>query len=338
MLIKDLCNAIQHEIAYEYDDKLPSIAQLAQRHKVCDSTIKKALSMLKDMNFIEGLQGKCLLINPAAAGNPFFKRNVVVYVHMNILGNPFYLRVMNYLNNHLSEACCQMTIINSLKQLMDSHLEIDVIIAAEINDPDEIAQIEKCCSVEQIILLNCENSRYSSICSDNENVGFMALEYLHKQCNYREIAVIGDELDRKSFSLSRLQGAKAYAEKHPEITLSIGTIEVPADAEKCACSLLTQRPETEAIFVLKDFFAIGVYSYCQEAGLNIPSDIAVIGVDNRDFSSMLLPPLSTIQEDTTAIAGLSYEGIKNIILGKFESKYQIIKPVLIKRASTQENN
>jgi LacI family transcriptional regulator len=41
--------------------------------------------------------------------------------------------------------------------------------------------------------------------------------------------------------------------------------------------------------------AIGVMKACEEAGLSIPDDMAVVGMDNLDIASRVYPKLTSVE-------------------------------------------
>jgi len=61
-------------------------------------------------------------------------------------------------------------------------------------------------------------------------------------------------------------------------------------------------PELDAVFVSSDRMALGVLHEAHRIGLRIPEDIAVIGIDNAPESEFMIPPLSTMTQDTPAMA------------------------------------
>lgn len=59
-----------------------------------------------------------------------------------------------------------------------------------------------------------------------------------------------------------------------------------------AKNLLTALPT--AIFAANDLMALGAIYAIQDAGLNVPRDIAVVGYDNRDFTRVFRPQITTV--------------------------------------------
>lgn len=61
-------------------------------------------------------------------------------------------------------------------------------------------------------------------------------------------------------------------------------------------------PQLDAVFVSSDRMALGVLHEAHRIGLKIPDDIAVMGIDNAPESEFMIPPLSTMVQDTPALA------------------------------------
>ena len=55
---------------------------------------------------------------------------------------------------------------------------------------------------------------------------------------------------------------------------------------------LSNRPT--AIFAANDLMALGAIYAIQDAGLSVPDDIAVVGYDNREFTWIVRPNISTV--------------------------------------------
>lgn len=55
---------------------------------------------------------------------------------------------------------------------------------------------------------------------------------------------------------------------------------------------LDERPT--AVFVANDVMALGAICAVQDAGLTVPNDIAIVGYDNRDFTHIFRPKLTTV--------------------------------------------
>jgi len=59
---------------------------------------------------------------------------------------------------------------------------------------------------------------------------------------------------------------------------------------------LNKYDDIDAIFAVTDLVAIGIIKYCNEIGISIPSQIAVLGFSNWFMSSVITPKLSTVNQ------------------------------------------
>ncbi len=103
--------------------------------------------------------------------------------------------------------------------------------------------------------------------------------------------------------------------------------------------VMKEFPELEnrptAVFTFGDLLAIGVLKALKEAKLKVPKDIALVGYDDIEFSSLLEIPLTTVHQPRYRIGE---EGAK-ILISRIEKKdsegFQqiVLKPELVIRES-----
>ena len=107
--------------------------------------------------------------------------------------------------------------------------------------------------------------------------------------------------------------------------------------------ILAEHGEVTAAFVANDHMAIGVLRALAEAGRIVPDDFSVVGFDDIPESGYLLPPLTTVRQDFTAVGRLAIDTLQvamhpEVADGDEEAagsrRGRLIKPELILRAST----
>jgi LacI family transcriptional regulator len=100
--------------------------------------------------------------------------------------------------------------------------------------------------------------------------------------------------------------------------------------------LLGLKVPPDGVFCYNDEVAIGALRTILGAGMQVPDDIAVIGVDNIRFADLLRVPLSSIDQNSYQIG----ERAARLALKLIESRKplrpaQIVLPIqLVARAST----
>jgi LacI family transcriptional regulator len=102
--------------------------------------------------------------------------------------------------------------------------------------------------------------------------------------------------------------------------------------------LLNHSNMPDAIFAVNDPVATGAFLSIKECGMNVPRDIGLVGFSNNKISSLLDPPLTTVEQPSyemgkTAVA-LLLEQIEDEERS-FEPKTVQLKTQLIIRSSTR---
>jgi DNA-binding LacI/PurR family transcriptional regulator len=85
-------------------------------------------------------------------------------------------------------------------------------------------------------------------------------------------------------------------------------------------------PDTPtAIFAANDFMALGAIYAIQDAGLNVPKDIAVVGYDDREFASFSKPTITTVCPPSFEMGQLAAQ----LILNRLENQIEIEDPIRV---------
>ena len=105
-------------------------------------------------------------------------------------------------------------------------------------------------------------------------------------------------------------------------------------------TLLTRRVLPTAIFASNDDMAAAVVSVAHRKGLDVPSDLSVVGFDDTAIATTIWPELTTIRQPITAMAEIALDLIVRAIRSQKRNGEQPMKPVdhlvtysLVKRSS-----
>jgi len=179
--------------------------------------------------------------------------------------------------------------------------------------------------------------------SDDKAIGVMATEHLIER-GYRRIAHI--QLLGISTGASRLQGYQAALKRHgyPSSGKWVVTAESADErGEQCGFEamrqLLALKQRPDAVFCYNDVIGYGALKAIFEAGLQVPADMAVIGVSNLaslSFWDASPVALTTIDQGITALA----DSIASLVLQlvgpgpRVRPKPILLPPTLVVRRST----
>ncbi|HEY9528964.1 MAG TPA: LacI family DNA-binding transcriptional regulator [Anaerolineales bacterium] len=93
---------------------------------------------------------------------------------------------------------------------------------------------------------------------------------------------------------------------------------------------LPERPT--AIFAANDAMALGAIYAIQDAGRNVPNDVAVVGYDNRNFTKTVRPSITTVNMPVIEMGGAAAELLlRQIAEGRKEEEEIKVKGQLIIR-------
>jgi len=98
---------------------------------------------------------------------------------------------------------------------------------------------------------------------------------------------------------------------------------------------LNERPT--AIFAVNDMTAVGIIQKFIESGVSVPEDISVIGFDNIEISSMINPPLTTINQPAFETGRLACKLLLDNLEDKQQNDFSItLEPSLLIRKSVKQ--
>ncbi len=179
---------------------------------------------------------------------------------------------------------------------------------------------------------------------DNGNVAKLAIDHL-VALGHREIAAIkgpegsGDTEDR--WHRLRKECQRQGIQIHPDNSEHLGVY--PECNEKtmsengfaAAKKLLARKRKFTALVAFNDGSAIGAIRALADAGLRVPDDVSVIGVDDIPQSSFMVPRLTTIRQPLSSMGELAAETLLEKIDGKTDMPGLIkIQPELVVRETT----
>ena len=134
-----------------------------------------------------------------------------------------------------------------------------------------------------------------------------------------------DELRRRGQDVSRYR-ARGKGYDLPALT-------------KWLCGL----PKPVGVLAAHDDRAIQIIEVCHEAGLAIPGDVAVLGIDNDEMICMSsTPPMSSVQPDHEEIGRLAVESLKEMLdgprLARPVRRFVDIREIVIRESTSAVSN
>jgi LacI family transcriptional regulator len=180
-----------------------------------------------------------------------------------------------------------------------------------------------------------ESIQASSVNWDNTYSGVLVADHL-LELGHREIAVIvGAEGHEDSHE--RMLGIQTRL-KESGVLLNADRIQMGGYTERggyeAAKSLIASGEPFTGLIALNDQMAIGANLALREAGINVPSQVSLVGCDDIQFAEFVDPPLTTVHQP---IYELGEQAAKHVLslVNKVRLPRESIKlPHMVVRGST----
>lgn len=170
---------------------------------------------------------------------------------------------------------------------------------------------------------------------DNRSCALLAIAHL-VELGHRRIAHVAGAPDVPMRD-ERLSGYRAGLKRAgcrydaDLVVTGAGTLNEGRDAARQLFEL--SDPPT-AIFAFNDRSAIGCYQAIRAAGLRVPEDVSVVGVDDIVMAEWVDPPLTTVHQPRTEMGRIAIDLLLAALDGKTVPSGVVVQPRLIVRGST----
>ncbi|WP_298831120.1 LacI family DNA-binding transcriptional regulator [uncultured Planococcus sp.] len=185
------------------------------------------------------------------------------------------------------------------------------------------------------IMAETVNGLIGSVSIDNAKAVEEVATYL-LELNHRKLVVVSGT--RETYvNTERLKGLeKALHASGMELS-DIDILEASFSEEKAyeLAKAYLQEKQPTAFLCFSDLMAYGVMKAVKEAGLRIPEDISITGIDDLLLSRYMQPPLTTIRQDFVEIGKISARLLQEIIEGKSERQHIWVPHQLLERQSVK---
>src|SRR5688572_5671787 len=153
---------------------------------------------------------------------------------------------------------------------------------------------------------------------DNMQGGYDVARHL-LDSGRRKLAFLGAASTHYPEFFDRFRGyERAMLEAHAPITsaLQVDAITTEESGFQAARELRARGVEFDAIVAASDLIAIGALRALQDAGIDVPRQVAVTGFDDIPAASLTNPPLTTVVQDTRRAGELLVESLLSQLTGE----------------------
>ena len=284
---------------------------LNDKSRIRQETKEKILSIAKELGYRPNFIARSLVL----------KRTRTLGLVITNIANPFYTELAQGIEKTATKLgysiilCSTQSDISTEKQyiemLRSKGVDGIVFSSAHMEDPNIVALAE-----EEFPITLVNRRTYHPVVKEKVNYvgvdnilgGFLAVEHLIR-LGHERIGVIGGSAE-SSVGLERLEGGKkalsTYGLEQRNDYFLEGNFLKKSGYER-GKQFLKMAELPTAIFAASDYMALGVCQAILEEGLRIPEDVALIGFNDIEFSSMQGIELTTIGQKKFEMGAIAVE-------------------------------
>jgi DNA-binding LacI/PurR family transcriptional regulator len=242
-------------------------------------------------------------------------RTKLIGLVVNNFHNPLILEVFDLFTKGLQDRGLRPLLVNltdatdpAATVRMLRQYSVDGVIVASSTLPSSFAEAFKGAGLPVVHAFGRASARpdVSVVGIDNVACGRMAAQALIRR-GYGQVAFLGGPRGATS-TQDRAAGFLGTLAEHPAIKVSVSyASDYTFDAGREKMQLLLQDGRAEAYFCGDDLLAVGALSAIREAGLSVPQDIGLIGLNDMEMARWQVIGLTTIRQPVAEIIAAAIE-------------------------------
>ncbi|KOO49986.1 substrate-binding domain-containing protein [Viridibacillus arvi] len=182
-----------------------------------------------------------------------------------------------------------------------------------------------------------ENTDITSVLLDNEKASSLAVDHLVGK-GYRNIAFLTTSIEMNiTPRIERMDGFKKALQKHnlPLLEQLFAGEEIHKMQEKMHF-MFSQDKVPDAIICGNDLTLLEVLKFCRKKALTIPTDVALVSIDEVSFSEIYNPPITVVTQPSYEIGTYAAQQLLQKADEHEKTEETIIRfePKLVVRSST----
>lgn len=182
---------------------------------------------------------------------------------------------------------------------------------------------------------------FDTVSSDSAQTGTLAMEHLISRGHRRIGLLSGPSRRRKSFTHqdTYLKACSAHG-LTVDYDLIVTTPFTQAGGFAGMQTLLSLPEPPTAVFAVNDIIALGALQAAHDAGLDVPEQISIIGMDDIFAAATTYPPLTTIAKPKYEIGATAARFLLERISDRAPdvARHHLLPSVLVERQSTMSRH
>ena len=300
--------------------------------KVSDQKRRAVLRAARELGYRPNLMARSLAQ----------QRTQTIGVLVNDLHNPFFAEVIDGLEIAAEEQDYRVLVQNgrrdparerdAVETLLQFQVEALALVGPRLNDND-LARIGS--TVPTVVVAGGrDHPEVDTIVTDGRRGAELAVDHLVELGHKRILHIDGDQNTSAAERREGYEQGMIGAGLSDFIDVRVGGDD-EVDAFNVLDEILAESQLPTAIFAFNDLLAAGVLDRLDDAKLNVPDEISLVGFDNTFISAIHHLSLTTVNQPRLAMGRLAVSTLlERIEDGRDESARHTLEPELVLRSTT----
>lgn len=188
-----------------------------------------------------------------------------------------------------------------------------------------------------LLFSTIKNGPFSAVGIDNYRGGYVATEHLIS-LGHKRICMVAGNFSMTDRSFHRWHGYKKCLKDNGipyDKELLVQTDYSLAGGRNSIQKLLSLASPPTAVFCSNDYIALGAIKGAKEMGLSLPKDLSIVGFDDMQTASYMVPALTTIRQPAFEMGKRAAELLLQMIETPSKPIQDMMDTTLVVRESTE---
>ncbi|MDO8502530.1 MAG: LacI family DNA-binding transcriptional regulator [Gemmatimonadaceae bacterium] len=280
-----------HDVAKRAGVSQPTVSLVLSKNaraRVSAETRERVLEAARELGYVPNVVARSLVRS----------RSYAIGVIVPDLRNPFFAEVVSGAERVVSEAGYAVLLCETREIPRDRHIQallerqvdgimVDAIGAASLPEPMMVGV--------NLVLIDEPPDRWPGVASDAVGAGRLAAEHL-LSLGHKRFGFLGPATNVHAIRMRERGFVAALTEKgiRLESPMLRRVAATAAGGQKGMRALLDLESPPTAVFCSNDLVAAGALKVCSMEGVRVPQEISIVGCDDIELASLLVPELTTI--------------------------------------------
>lgn len=306
---------------------------LNNTHYIAEDTRKRVLEAVNSVNYYKNVHARRLSTG----------RSDLFGLVISEIASPYFSEVIRGFQSAAWDRGLDVLLLNTeyipartqaiVRKLIESDVRGVAIMTSSIDH--KVMSELKDAGIGVVFSNRCHaDTLVSSVCIDYSRGIAQAIEHVANLEHRRAAVIAGPDGNRTAANIKQVLVKGLTKRGMPPFPITNSDYRVDAGASAVR-EILAAKEIPTVIFCGSDLIAMGAMNALEEAGVRVPEDISVLGIDNISFAFLARPPLTTISVPCEQLGMTAFAALEKMLqLKRHKGAEYNLETQLVVRKST----